>query len=119
MTVTLITGANKGLGRETARRLIEEGHTVYIGARSVERGQAAAAELGARFVQLDVTDDASVQAAMRVIEEDEGRLDVLVNNAGIGAGIGADGVTAETARAVFDQRRRRRPRHSGRPPVAA
>jgi len=102
MTVTLVTGANKGLGRETARRLIEEGYTVYIGARSVERGQATAAELGARFVQLDVTDDASVQAAMRVIEEDEGRLDVLVNNAGIGAGIGADGVTAETARAVFD-----------------
>ena len=102
MTVSLVTGANKGLGRETARRLIEEGYTVYIGARSVERGQATAAELGARFVQLDVTDDASVQAAMRVIEEDEGRLDVLVNNAGIGAGIGADGVTAETARAVFD-----------------
>jgi NAD(P)-dependent dehydrogenase (short-subunit alcohol dehydrogenase family) len=98
MTVSLVTGANKGLGRETARRLIEEGYTVYIGARSVERGQATAAELGARFVQLDVTDDASVQAAMRVIEEDEGRLDVLVNN----AGIGADGVTAETARAVFD-----------------
>src|ERR1700756_1425911 len=102
MTVSLVTGANKGLGRETARRLIGEGHTVYIGARSVERGQATAAELGARFVQLDVTDDASVQAAMRVIEEDEGPLDVLVNNAGIGAGIGAAGVPAETARAVFD-----------------
>ena len=43
MTVTLVTGANKGLGRETARRLVKEGHTVYIGARSVERGQAAAA----------------------------------------------------------------------------
>jgi NAD(P)-dependent dehydrogenase (short-subunit alcohol dehydrogenase family) len=98
MTVTLVTGANKGLGRETARRLIKEGHTVYIGARSVERGKAAAGELGARFVQLDVTDDASVQAALRVIQEDEGRLDVLVNN----AGIGAYDVTAETARAVFD-----------------
>jgi NAD(P)-dependent dehydrogenase (short-subunit alcohol dehydrogenase family) len=47
MTVTLVTGANKGIGRETARRLIGEGHTVYIGARSTERGQAAAAELGA------------------------------------------------------------------------
>lgn len=102
MTVTLVTGANKGLGRETARRLIKEGHTVYIGARSAERGQAAAAELGARFVRLDVTDDASVQAALRVIEEREGRLDVLVNNAGIGAPPGSDGVTAETARAVFD-----------------
>jgi NADP-dependent 3-hydroxy acid dehydrogenase YdfG len=85
MTVTLVTGANKGLGRETARRLIKEGHTVYIGARSVERGQAAAAELGGQFVQLDVTDDASVQAAMHVIDEREGHLDVLVNNAGVSA----------------------------------
>lgn len=86
MTVTLITGANKGLGYETARRLIERGHTVYIGARSVARGEAAAAALGARFVQLDVTDDASVEAALRVIEERDGRLDVLVNNAGISDG---------------------------------
>jgi NAD(P)-dependent dehydrogenase (short-subunit alcohol dehydrogenase family) len=84
MTVTLITGANKGLGRETARQLIKEGHTVYIGARGVERGQAAAAELGAQFVQLDVTDDASVAAALRALDEREGHLDVLINNAGIG-----------------------------------
>jgi NAD(P)-dependent dehydrogenase (short-subunit alcohol dehydrogenase family) len=84
MTVTLITGANKGLGRETARRLVKEGHAVYIAARSLERGEAAAAELGAQFVQLDVTDDASVASALQTIEEREGRLDVLVNNAGIG-----------------------------------
>jgi NAD(P)-dependent dehydrogenase (short-subunit alcohol dehydrogenase family) len=84
VTVTLITGANKGLGRETARRLIKEGHTVYIGVRSAERGAAAAAELGARFVQLDVTDDASVGSALQAIGEREDRLDVLVNNAGIG-----------------------------------
>jgi NAD(P)-dependent dehydrogenase (short-subunit alcohol dehydrogenase family) len=102
MAVTLVTGANKGLGRETARRLIKEGHTVYIGARSVERGQAAASELGARFVQLDVTDDASVQAAMRVIEEREGRLDVLVNNAGIAEGVGVDGLTGQIALTQFD-----------------
>ncbi len=56
MTVTLITGGNKGLGYETARQLIEHGHTVYVGARNVERGQAAASELGAQFVQLDVTE---------------------------------------------------------------
>jgi NAD(P)-dependent dehydrogenase (short-subunit alcohol dehydrogenase family) len=101
MTTTLITGANKGLGRETARQLIEKGHTIYIGARSVERGEAAAAELGARFVQLDVTDDASVEAALRVIEEREGRLDVLVNNAGIGS-VGIDGLTGESVLAVFN-----------------
>ena len=46
MTVTLITGANKGLGYETARQLIERGHTVYLGARNAERGEAAASALG-------------------------------------------------------------------------
>jgi NAD(P)-dependent dehydrogenase (short-subunit alcohol dehydrogenase family) len=84
MTVTLITGANKGIGYETARQLTELGHTVYVGARSVERGRQAAAEIGARFVQLDVTDDASVAAAIQAVEDAEGHLDVLVNNAGIG-----------------------------------
>lgn len=82
MTTTLITGANKGLGKETARQLIAAGHTVYIGARNIERGRAAAEELGARFVQLDVQDDASVAAAFARIEADGG-LDVLINNAGI------------------------------------
>ncbi|WP_435209022.1 SDR family NAD(P)-dependent oxidoreductase [Streptomyces sp. bgisy034] len=82
MTTTLITGANKGLGFETARRLTEAGHTVYIGARDAERGRRAAERLGARFVQLDVTDDASVQAAVKTVEADGG-LDVLINNAGI------------------------------------
>jgi NAD(P)-dependent dehydrogenase (short-subunit alcohol dehydrogenase family) len=79
MTTTLITGANKGLGHEAARRLIAAGHDVWIGARDADRGQAAADELGARFVQLDVTDDASVAAAVERV----GALDVLVNNAGI------------------------------------
>ncbi|MCW3041055.1 MAG: short-chain dehydrogenase [Solirubrobacterales bacterium] len=82
MTTTLITGANKGLGKETARRLLAEGHDVWIGARDPERGRAAADELGARFVALDVTDDASVEAAARTLTE-AGGLDVLVNNAGI------------------------------------
>lgn len=63
MTITLITGGNKGLGREAARRLIGLGHTVYLGARDAGRGQATADELGARFLPLDVTGDASVTAA--------------------------------------------------------
>ena len=93
-TITLITGANKGLGYETARRLIEQGHTVYLGARDVTRGQTAADKLGAIFVQLDVTDDMSVEAAINVIDEREGRLDVLVNNAGISATAEFDGPVA-------------------------
>ncbi|MFC8663581.1 SDR family NAD(P)-dependent oxidoreductase [Streptomyces sp. NPDC057199] len=94
MTVTLITGANKGIGFETARQLLELGHTVYIGARDVERGEKAAAELGARFVQLDVTDDASVSSALATIGSAEGRLDVLVHNAGILGSQVSDGPTA-------------------------
>lgn len=107
MTTTLITGANKGLGYETARQLIAAGHTVYIGCRDPERGQTAAQQLGARLVQLDVTDDESVTAAAELIEE-LGGLDVLVNNAGIeGRGennaiIGAEAATADMVREVFD-----------------
>jgi NAD(P)-dependent dehydrogenase (short-subunit alcohol dehydrogenase family) len=99
MPVTLVTGANKGLGYETARQLIERGHTVYIGARSVERGQSAATELGARFVLLDVTDDASVATALDIITSGEGHLDVLVNNAGISTTVDVNG---QVAQAVFD-----------------
>ncbi len=99
MTVTLITGANKGLGYEAARQLIGRGHTVYIGARSAERGVAAASELGCQFVQLDVTDEASVASALAAIAEREGHLDVLVNNAGISTW--AD-VSGPEALQVFD-----------------
>jgi NAD(P)-dependent dehydrogenase (short-subunit alcohol dehydrogenase family) len=99
MTVTLITGANKGLGYEAARKLIERWHTVYLGARNVERGEAAASELGGKFVQLDVTDDSSVETALGVIAENEGHLDVLINNAGISST--AD-VTGSVALTVFD-----------------
>ena len=99
MTVTLITGANKGIGFETAKQLLELGHTVYVGARDVERGEKAAAELGARFVQLDVTDDASVSRALATVDAAEGRLDVLVHNAGV---LGAGAVDGPRALEVFD-----------------
>jgi NAD(P)-dependent dehydrogenase (short-subunit alcohol dehydrogenase family) len=93
MTVTLITGANKGIGLETARQLLGLGHTVYLGARDVARGESAAAALGARFVQLDVTDDASVSRALAAIDAAEGHLDVLVHNAGV-LDTGLDGPAA-------------------------
>ncbi|WP_405819698.1 SDR family NAD(P)-dependent oxidoreductase [Streptomyces sp. NBC_01390] len=99
MTVTLITGANKGIGFETARQLLELGHVVYVGARDVERGEKAAAELGARFVQLDVTDDASVNSALATIGSAAGRLDVLVHNAGV---LGDGDIDGPKALRVFD-----------------
>ena len=83
MTITFITGANKGLGYETARRLIDAGQTVLVGARDAQRGQAAADRLGARFVPVDVTDDGSVARAADDIKAHEGRIDILINNAGI------------------------------------
>jgi NAD(P)-dependent dehydrogenase (short-subunit alcohol dehydrogenase family) len=83
MTITFITGANRGLGLETARRLVDLGHTVLVGARDPERGAAAAAALGARFVPIDVSDDASVAAAAADVAEHEGVIDVLINNAGV------------------------------------
>jgi NAD(P)-dependent dehydrogenase (short-subunit alcohol dehydrogenase family) len=107
MTTTLITGANKGLGFETARRLIAAGDTVYIGSRDAERGRRAAEQLGARPVLIDVTDNASVAAAAKTIEADTG-LDVLVNNAGIEGRdennnvVGAAEVTADMMRALFE-----------------
>jgi NAD(P)-dependent dehydrogenase (short-subunit alcohol dehydrogenase family) len=108
MTATLITGANKGLGFETARRLVAAGHTVYVGSRNLDRGRRAAQQLGARVVQLDVTDDASVAAAVKTVEADGG-LDALINNAGIqveldehNAVIGAAELTADLMRETFE-----------------
>ena len=101
--ITFITGANKGLGFETARRLTELGHTVLLGARDPELGQAAAARLGVRFVQIDVTDDESVARASADVEAHEGHVDRLINNAGIsGSHSPADELTGEDARRVFD-----------------
>ncbi|WP_137295572.1 SDR family NAD(P)-dependent oxidoreductase [Nocardioides dongxiaopingii] len=90
MTTTFITGANKGLGLETARRLVELGHTVVLGARDPLRGATAAADLGVRFVRIDVTDDDSVSAAAADVERHEGHVDVLVNNAGVAGTHGVD-----------------------------
>jgi NAD(P)-dependent dehydrogenase (short-subunit alcohol dehydrogenase family) len=103
MTIIFITGANKGLGRETARRLAGLGHTVLLGARDESAGVAAAAELGARFVRIDVTDEASVRAAAADVAAHEGKVDVLVNNAGVHGPYGDPGeLTGADVLGVFD-----------------
>ncbi len=99
MTTTLITGANRGIGLEAARQLVAAGHEVWLGARDEKRGAEAAATIGARSVQLDVTDDASVVAAAEKV----GALDVLVNNAGISGGrISPGEATADNMRTVYE-----------------
>jgi NAD(P)-dependent dehydrogenase (short-subunit alcohol dehydrogenase family) len=109
--IALVTGANKGIGKAIVQGLARDGFVVYLGARNPERGRAAATELMAdgdvRFVQLDVTEAASVSAAAQTIESDAGRLDVLVNNAGISSAPGSRfrnpvEETAENIRAVYE-----------------
>src|SRR6201996_1738024 len=90
-TTALVTGANKGIGYEIAAGLGALGWSVGVGARDDERREAAVQKLRAGGadafgVPLDVTDDASVTAAARLIEERAGRLDVLVNNAAVTGG---------------------------------
>ena len=87
-TITLITGANRGIGKEVARQLVAKGHTVILTSRSLEKGQVAAVEIGEgagaiEVIQLDVTDPVSIERAKETVKERFGRLDVLVNNAGI------------------------------------
>jgi NAD(P)-dependent dehydrogenase (short-subunit alcohol dehydrogenase family) len=132
--VALVTGGNKGIGREIVHRLAQRGLTVYLAARSPERGHSAVEELkreaaatrggrpsgnpagvdadlggngdgpDIRFVRLDVTDPGSAEAAVDRIETEAGRLDVLVNNAGIMVewGVRTADVTAAQLREVYE-----------------
>jgi NAD(P)-dependent dehydrogenase (short-subunit alcohol dehydrogenase family) len=86
--VALISGGNRGLGREVARRLAEDGYQVVIGSRDLAKGEQAARELGANVsaCRLDVTDQKSIESCIDEIRGRFGRLDVLVNNAGIAGG---------------------------------
>jgi NAD(P)-dependent dehydrogenase (short-subunit alcohol dehydrogenase family) len=86
--IALVTGANKGIGFETVRQLAEQKMTVLLGARDRARGEAAAAKLSdtgldVRFLEIDVNDSASVRSAATQVERDFGRLDILINNAGV------------------------------------
>jgi NAD(P)-dependent dehydrogenase (short-subunit alcohol dehydrogenase family) len=109
--IALITGANKGIGFETARQLGSRGMTVLVGARDEERGRSAERTLrdegtDARFVPLDVTDAKSIQRAAEWIDAEYGRLDVLVNNAGTASVARRGGPPSQTSlddmRAVYE-----------------
>ncbi len=81
--IALITGANQGVGYQVAKELVAAGVTVLLGSRDAAKGEAAAAEIGAIPIQIDVTDAASIAAAADRIRTEHGRLDLLVNNAAI------------------------------------
>jgi NAD(P)-dependent dehydrogenase (short-subunit alcohol dehydrogenase family) len=86
--VALVSGGNRGIGREVARRLAEEGYRVVIGSRDPDRGEEVARELGSGVAarQLDVTDEESIERCIESVAGELGRLDVLVNSAGITGG---------------------------------
>jgi len=109
--IAFITGANKGIGFETARQLGGHDMTVLIGARDEERGEAAAGKLrtegiDAHFVQVEVTDAASIKRAADQIEAEYGHLDVLVNNAGVptvtGGRVPTSQISLDDMRAVYE-----------------
>lgn len=83
--VALVTGANQGIGLQIAKDLVTHGFTVLVGSRNLERGEAAAREVGrdAHALQLDVTDQVSITAAAERVRNEIGRLDVLIQNAAI------------------------------------
>jgi len=86
--VALVTGANQGVGNEIAKALAANGYMVYVGSRKLENGEKAAAEIGenAKAIQLDVTQQQTINEAVERIGKEQGRLDLLVNNAGISHG---------------------------------
>ena len=102
----LITGASSGFGRDTAETLHRAGHTVYASMRGVQGKNREAAEalrkLGIKTVDLDVSDDASVEAAVENVLAEAGKIDVVVNNAGIASAGVTEAFTTEQAKAIFD-----------------
>lgn len=110
MKTVLITGANRGIGFETARQLIQLGYFVYIGSRDKEKGQKAKKELQSRglrnvdVLELDVISIDSIRKARQALEAKVTKLDVLINNAGIRGGLPqtASGMPMEILREIFE-----------------
>jgi NAD(P)-dependent dehydrogenase (short-subunit alcohol dehydrogenase family) len=107
-TIALVTGANKGIGKEISRQLAAKGILVLMGARDRERGAKAVADLRAQslsveFIPLDVTSQTSVESAAAEVQRRHGRLDILVNNAGVALDwVPASELTVELFRKTFE-----------------
>ena len=104
--IALVTGANKGIGFETARQLLQLGYTVLVGARDATKGRQATSDLGngAHLLQIDMSQSNSFADVAAHIEQQFGRLDVLVNNAGVGLdwGVSPSEVTVEHLRETYE-----------------
>ena len=93
MRTVLITGANKGIGLETAKQLSQKGLFVYLGSRDIEKGRSVVKELinqgfeNMKAIEIDVIKPDTILAAREIIEEEQGRLDILINNAGISGSV--------------------------------
>ena len=99
--VVLLTGASSGIGYDVAPLLVRYGYTVYGAARRVEKIEELASE-GVKALSLDVTDEASMEAAVQQIIDAEGRIDVLINNAGYGSYGAIEDVPIDEARRQFE-----------------
>ncbi len=99
--IVLITGASSGIGEETVKRLMTAGYTVYAGARRLDRMKSLA-DAGAHVLALDLTDEASMTAAVNTVMQEAGRIDVLINNAGYGSYGALEDVPLEEARRQFE-----------------
>ena len=101
MKTVLITGASAGIGKATAERLLEDGYTVYVAARRIERMRDLEA-LGATAIEMDITNEDQVVAAVERIKAEQGGIDILVNNAGFGMYGAMEDTTIEDARYQFE-----------------
>lgn len=101
MSTILVTGASSGMGKETAKRLLSEGHTVYVAARRIEQMQDLQ-DLGGIALKMDITKDADIVAAVQTITARHGGVDVLVNNAGFGMYGSVEETSIDDARYQFE-----------------